>query len=95
MENILNSETEILQKIAEKFFSPKSTKKVEVLKEKSLLTIRIYKKNGLEGWFSIIEIKRFYEYCQKENLLTFRFYWEMTSMSLENKDFIEIYFHLD
>lgn len=95
MENILNVEIEKLQTIAEKLFSPKNSKKVEVLKEPSLLTVRIYKKNGLEGWFSLIEIKRFYENCQNENLVNFRFPWELTSLSLENKDFTEIYFHLD
>lgn len=95
MENTFNIELDILQSIAEKIFSPKKSKKVEVLKQQSMLTVRIYKKTGLEGWFSLVEIKRFYENCQKENLLNFRFPWELTSLSLENNDFTEIYFHLD
>ena len=56
MENTSNREIEKLQSFAEKIFSPKNSKKVEIMKEPSLLTIRIYnKKKGLEGWFSLIE----------------------------------------
>lgn len=86
-----------IQMLAEKIFSPKNSKKIEVIRDPSLLTIRVYKRKALEGlagWFSIVEIKRFYELCQNEYNILFRFPWEMTSIEFENKDYIEIYYHL-
>ncbi|PWN62399.1 hypothetical protein C1631_022810 [Chryseobacterium phosphatilyticum] len=83
-----------IKTLAEKIFSPKNSKKIEVIEDSSLLTIRIYNKKGLVGWFSLVEIKRFYEVCQKENLITFRYSWELTSIDLDDPNFIDINFHL-
>lgn len=92
--NIYMHDNDVIEYFAYKCFSPRKTKRVEIVLEKDLLTVRVYKKNGLDGWFSIIEIKRFYEYCQKDNNISFRYPWEITSLDLENKDFIEIHYHL-
>ncbi|PXW06485.1 hypothetical protein C8D70_12517 [Chryseobacterium sp. CBTAP 102] len=80
--------------LAEKIFSPNNAKKVELNLEADLLTVRVFKKKDINGWFSIVEIKRFYEKCVNENLLKFRFSWELTSLDLDDCNFIEIKFHL-
>jgi hypothetical protein len=83
-------------KFAKKTFSPNHSKKIEVKIASDLLTIRVYKKEGnnINGWFSIIEIKRFYDMCLKDNIINFKFSWEFTSIDLDNYDYIEINFHL-
>lgn len=80
--------------LAEKIFSPNNTRKVELNLEADLLTVRVFKKKDINGWFSIVEIKRFYEKCVNENLLNFRFSWELTSLDLDDCNFIDIKFHL-
>lgn len=80
--------------LAEKIFSPNNAKKVELNLEADLLTVRVFKKKDINGWFSIVEIKRFYEKCVNENLVKFRFSWELTSLDLDDCNFIEIKFHL-
>lgn len=91
------SDTNVIMRFAVKCFSPNNTKKIELDVKPDLLTIRVYRKEGnnVNGWFSIIEIKRFYEMCIKDNAVNFKFSWELTSIDLDNQNFIEINFHLN
>lgn len=85
---------EKIEQIAKKIFSPHNSKKIEVKLDTDLLTVRIFKKSILNGWFSLIEIKRFYQECEKYKLVSFLYSWEMTSLDLDNNEYIDINFHL-
>lgn len=86
-----------IMRFAVKCFSPNNTKKIEVDVKPDLLTIRVYKKGGnnINGWLSIIDIKRFYDMSIKDNTVNFKYSWEFTSIDLDNYNFIEINFHLN
>lgn len=83
-----------IEEIAKHKFSPNNSKKIEIKLDTDLLTVRIFKKKFLNGWFSLIDIKRFYEECEKCKLVSFRYSWEMTSIELDNTEFMDINFHL-
>lgn len=88
-----------LQVSAERFFggSGKNTGNVEVHVDKSLfiLSITIYNKSIITPWLSVIEIKRFYDFCKNQNLVEFAYdEWYFSSISEYCNDFIKIIFHL-
>ena len=80
--------TKELQASAERFFVGfgENTRSVEV---------KIYNKKSFNAWLSIIEIKRFYDFCKSHNLVEFAYDdWFYSSISEYCNDFIEIIFHL-
>lgn len=88
-----------LQISAEIFFggSAENTGNVEVHLDKSLfiLSITIYNKKIITPCLSLIEIKRFYDFCKNQHLVQFAYNdWYFSSISEYCNDFIEIIFHL-
>lgn len=88
-----------LQVSAERFFGGSDHNKgdveVHVDKSLSILSITIYNKNSITPWLSIIEIKRFYDFCKNQNLVEFAYDdWYFSSISEYCNDFIKIVFHL-
>lgn len=91
--------TKELQASAERFFVGfgENTRSVEVkiYEKEHVLSIKIYNKKSFNAWLSIIEIKRFYDFCKNQHLVQFAYNdWYFSSISEYCNDFIKIIFHL-